>query len=123
MTEPTTETAADYTARRERERRRQYARRPKKIADVVAQLVAQRGYGRIEAAGELAAAWRIAAGDQLAAASRPGNIRRGQLEVWVANSTILQEFTFHKQRVVAELARLLPTANIRGLRLRVGQIK
>jgi hypothetical protein len=122
MTQPIAEPAADFAARREREARRQYARRPKKIADVVAQLVAKRGYGRIEADGELAAAWRNAAGEQLAAASRPGKIRRGQLEVWVANSTILQEFTFQKQRIVAELARLMPTANIRGLRLRVGQI-
>jgi hypothetical protein len=113
--------AADFITRRAREKRRIYARRPKKIADVVAQLIAQRGYGRIEADEELAAAWRTAAGDQLAAASQPGKIRRGQLEVWVANSTTLQEFTFHKQRILAELSRHLPNAKIRGLRFRVGR--
>jgi len=122
MNQPIAETTADFTARRQRESRRQYARRPKKIADVVAQLVTKRGYGRIDADEELAAAWRTAAGEQLAAASRPGKVRRGLLEVWVANSTILQEFTFHKQRVLTELTRLVPDANIRGLKLRVGQI-
>lgn len=123
MNEPSAESAADYAARRDQHRRRHFARRPKKIANVVAQLVAQRGYGRIEADEELAVAWQAAAGQPLATASRPGKIRRGQLEVLVANSTILQEFTFHKQRIVAELNRSLPTANIRGLRLRVGRIK
>jgi hypothetical protein len=122
MNEPSGESAADFAARRDQQRRRQFARRPKKIADVVAQLVAKRGYGRIDADKELAAAWRAAAGEPLAAASRPGKIRRGQLEVLVANSTILQEFGFHKQRIVTELNQTLANANIRGLRLRVGRI-
>jgi hypothetical protein len=114
--------AADYAARREREARRSYARRPKRIADVVAQLVAQRGYGRVEANEELAAAWQAAAGEPLAAASRAGKIRRGVLEVLVANSTAMQEFTFHKQRILTELNQRLKGANIRSLRFRVGQI-
>jgi hypothetical protein len=114
--------AADFAARRDREVRRSYAQRPKKIGDVVAQLIAQRGYGRIEANEELAAAWASAAGESLAAASRVGRLRRGQLEVWVANSTAMQEFGFQKQRILAELTRTMPTANIRGLRFHVGQI-
>ena len=114
---------ADFAARREREQRRHYARRPKKIADVVAQLIANRGYGRHESDDELATAWNAAAGKTLAAVSRAGKVRRGTLEVWVANSIAMQEFSFEKERILAELARTLPDANIRGLKLRVGQIK
>jgi len=115
--------ATDFAARRAHEERRSYARRPKKIADVVAQLIAKRGYGRHEATDQLAAAWSAAAGDALAAASRAGRIRRGQLEVLVANSTVMQEFSFQKQRILTELGRLLPDAKIRDLRFRVGAIK
>jgi predicted nucleic acid-binding Zn ribbon protein len=114
--------AIDFAARRQREERRSYARRPKKIADVVAQLLTKRGYGRIEANEQLAEAWAAAAGEPLATYSRPGKLRRGALEVLVTNSTIVQEFTFHKQRILAELGRKMPDAKIRDLRFRVGQI-
>ena len=115
--------AIDFAARRQREEKRAYARRPKKIADIVAQLLTQRGYGRIEANEQLAEAWAAAAGEPLAAASRPGKLRRGTLEVAVTNSTMMQEFTFHKQRILAELGRALPDAKIRDLRFRVGPIQ
>lgn len=114
--------AIDFASRRDREVTRSSARRPKKIADVMAQLLTQRGYGRIAANEQLGAAWAAAAGEPLAAASRPGKLRRGTLEVIVTNSTSMQEFTFHKQRILAELTRQLPSANIRDLRFRVGQI-
>jgi predicted nucleic acid-binding Zn ribbon protein len=115
--------AIDFAARREREERRSYARRPKKIGDVVAQLIAKRGYGRHQTDDELAAAWAAAAGKTLAAVSRAGKIQRGTLEVWVTNSTAMQEFTFQKERILAELNRTLPTMNIRGLKFRVGTIQ
>jgi hypothetical protein len=114
--------AIDFAAKREREERRSFARRPKKIADVVAQLIAKRGYGRVETDDRLAAAWAAAAG-RLAGVSRAGKIRRGTLEVWVASSIAMQEFSFEKEHILAELARTLPDTNIRGLKLRVGTIQ
>jgi hypothetical protein len=114
--------ATDFAARRQREERRFYGRRPKKIADVVAQLITQRGYGRVGANEQLAEAWCAAAGAPLGTASRVGQLRRGQLEVWVNNSTAMQEFTFQKQRILVELQREMPDAKIRSLRFRVGQI-
>jgi hypothetical protein len=114
--------STDFTARRQREEHRFYGRRPKKIADVVAQLITQRGYGRVGADEQLVAAWQKAAGDALAKMSRAGKLRRGQLEVWVANSTAMQEFGFEKARILAALQRELPDAKIRDLRFKVGQI-
>lgn len=116
------DTAADFAARRDREERRSFARRPKAIRDVLAQLLNKRGYGRIAANEKLAEAWTAAAGESLAAASRPGKLSRGTLEITVTNSTIMQEFTFHKHQILAELGRTLPDAKIRNLRFRVGQI-
>jgi hypothetical protein len=115
--------AADFAARRAREERRSYAKRPKKIADVLAQILTKRGYGRTQTNEQLQAAWAAAAGANLAGHSRPGKLRRGTLEVTVTNSIVMQEFTFHKQQIIADLGRTLPDAKIRDLRFRVGSIK
>jgi predicted nucleic acid-binding Zn ribbon protein len=120
---PTDNAAAEFAARRGRERRRHYARRPKKIADVLAQLITARGYGRIQADADFAAAWQAAAGQALAKFTRPGQIRRGMLEVTVANSTIVQELTFQKQRILATLQAALPDARLRDLRFRLGSVE
>jgi predicted nucleic acid-binding Zn ribbon protein len=114
---------ADFAARREREQRRHYARRPKKIADVLAQLITARGYGRIQADGEIHAAWQAAVGMPLARFTRPGRVRRGQLEITVSNSTIVQELTFERQRILAALQAEFPQARIRDIRFRIGTIE
>ncbi len=117
------EAAADFAARREREARRAYARRPKRIADVVAELVTQRGYGRIEADQQFAAAWTAAAGAAFARSSRAGKLRRGKLEVVVEGSTTMQELNYDKQNILARLQAQLPEAGIREIRFRIGTIK
>jgi predicted nucleic acid-binding Zn ribbon protein len=122
MPRPAYDAAADFAARRSREQRRHFARRPKKIADVLAQLITARGYGRIQAEADFAAAWQAAAGETLARYSRPGRLRRGVLEVTVTNSTIVQELTFKKQGILAQLQERHPDARIRDLRFRIGAI-
>lgn len=119
----TSDTASDFAARRQREQRRSYARRPKKIGDVVAQVMVARGYGREQSSADVEAAWRTAAGDALAAASRPGKLRRGTLEVWLANSLVMQEVSYQKAELLARLEEQLPDAKIRGLRFRVGAVE
>jgi predicted nucleic acid-binding Zn ribbon protein len=119
---PAPNAAADFAARRQREQRRHYARRPKKIADVLAQLITARGYGRIQAEADFTAAWQAAAGEALARHTRPGRLRRGLLEITVTNSTVVQELTFQKQRILAELQAQVPDARIRDLRFRLGTI-
>jgi predicted nucleic acid-binding Zn ribbon protein len=97
-------------------------REPQRIADVISGLLARRGYARVQSAAASEAAWREAAG-HLAAKTRPGNVKRGVLEVIVLNSTVLQELTFQKKRIVQRLAELLPDEKIRDVRFRVGMIE
>jgi predicted nucleic acid-binding Zn ribbon protein len=120
--DPANNAAADFAARRQREQRRHYAKRPKKIGDVLAQLITARGYGRIQADAELVAAWSSAAGQPLARFTRPGQVRRGVLEVTVSNSTIVQELTFQKERILTALQAELSHAHIRDLRFRIGAV-
>lgn len=97
--------------------------RPQKMGDVLAELMARRGYAREQTAANYEAAWREAAGESLALHTRVGLLRRGALEVTVANSVLLQELTFQKQAILGQLSRLLPDERIEKLRFRVGPIE
>ena len=77
------------------------------------------GYDRERAADGLAAAWREAAPAALKAASQPGLVRRGVLEVFVSHSALVQELGFQKRDVLARLAELLPAAGITDIRCRL----
>jgi predicted nucleic acid-binding Zn ribbon protein len=95
---------------------------PQRIGSIVADLIARRGYARVIAATTCAEAWATAAGPQLGKFSRPGAIKRGVLEVLVANSTMLQEVTYQKQALVQKLIELLPDEKIKDVKFRVGPI-
>lgn len=114
--------AADFLTRREREQRRYHARKPKAIGNVIAQLITARGYGRIQADANFATAWQLAVGPVLAKYTQPGRLRRGVLEITVANSMTVQELTFQKQEVLKKLQAEIPDAKIRDLRFRVGVV-
>ncbi len=96
--------------------------RPKKMGDVVAQLLARRGYAQETTAADVVAAWRSAAGEKVASQTRVGAIRRGTLEVTVANSAVSQELTFRKTQLVADLVRALPEHKIKSIRFRTGNV-
>jgi predicted nucleic acid-binding Zn ribbon protein len=96
---------------------------PKKIGDVLAELMARRGYARELSAAQFTDAWREAAGELIARHTRVGMVKRGSLEVIVANSVLSQEITFQKQAILGHLTRLLPQERITNLRLRVGPIE
>jgi predicted nucleic acid-binding Zn ribbon protein len=96
--------------------------RPKPIGSIMAELMARRGYARLQATSTFADAWSAAAGPQLGKFSKAGNVRRGVLEVFVANSTMLQEVTFQKANLIKKLAELAPDQNISDLKFRVGNI-
>lgn len=95
---------------------------PEPIGDILAQLLARRGFARVQSTAALEAAWREVAGE-LARFTRVGPVRRGKLEVTVANSTVVQELSFRKADLVRMLARLLPDERIGDIRLRVGSLE
>jgi predicted nucleic acid-binding Zn ribbon protein len=96
--------------------------RPKPIADIMAQLLARRGYAREQSSAGYSEAWAVAAGQAVGRVTRAGAIRRGALEVLVANSTLMQELTFQKSALLAKLQQLLPDEKLTGLRFKVGAI-
>lgn len=98
------------------------ARSPKPIGDVLAELMARRGFARVQATAALEAAWREAAGALIAEHTRVGAVKRGKLEIIVANSILLQELGYQKADLLAALAKELPDENIQDIRFRVGSV-
>ena len=97
-------------------------RGPRPIADVLAELMARQGFARVQSSAAFEAAWREAAGELASRYSRAGRVRRGKLEVTVANSTVVQELVFRKPALLETLTGLLPEEKINDIRFRVGSI-
>jgi predicted nucleic acid-binding Zn ribbon protein len=122
LTEPNPEDWADLERRSRSHRRWFYGRQPKPVGDILAQLIQRRGYAQVRAAGEWNEAWAAAAGQQFAAVTEVGQLRRGVLEVTAANSLVMQELGFEKERILQELKTARPDAGIKQIRFRVGKI-
>jgi predicted nucleic acid-binding Zn ribbon protein len=97
-------------------------RGPQAIGSVLSELMARRGFARVQSTAAYEAAWRRAAGPLAAQYTRLGPLRRGTLEVVVANSTLVQELGFQKQSLLESLGDLLPHDGIKNLRFRVGNV-
>ncbi len=112
----------DFQNHRTAEQRKYHGRSPKKIGNVIAQLVSRRGYAQIHAAGERDAAWQAAAGAELAKMTQVSALRRGVFEVLVANSLLMQELTFRKEDLLARLQKALPETGVTQLKFKIGRI-
>jgi Dna[CI] antecedent, DciA len=66
-------------------------RGPKPLSDVLGELFATRGYGRLRALKELEDAWNAAVGEPGCRFTRLGEVRRGILNVTVAHPALLEE--------------------------------
>ena len=113
----------DFDACCQRSRRRQLRRAPKQIGNVIDELIVRRGYGRFQAHAQLQDVWTKTVGNALDRFSELGTLRRGSLDVIVANSAVMQEFTFEKQRILETLDRELPDLGVLDLRFRVGVVR
>lgn len=102
--------------------RQRYRAGPKRMADVVNDLITRRGYAQVQSSATCAEAWRAAAGPALAGHTVAGHVRRGVLEVFVRNSAVVQELTFRKKKLLAELTRLAPDLKVRDVKFRVGPV-
>ena len=115
---------AKYRELKHREQAKKDARKdrgPQKLSNVLAQLMAQRGYAQIGANEECKETWKSVVG-KLEKFSRATEVKRGVLYVIVSNSVVMQELTFRKSELVAAMADALPNYKIKDLRFRIGSI-
>jgi len=120
--DPVDDDLADFAKRGQTQRRNFHGHQPKRMSDIVAQLVQKKGYAQVRAAQTHHEAWKTAAGPRFAPVTEPGKITRGTLEVTAANSLVMQELTFEKDRLLAAIQQALPDAKIKQLRFKVGTV-
>ena len=93
------------------------------LSDILGELFAAKGYGRLRAASELETAWRAAVGEVAGRQTKVGGIRHGVLNVTVAHSALLEELAaFRKPEILAALRRDAPGSAIHDIRFRVGPV-
>src|SRR6478736_7815529 len=98
-------------------------RGPRPLSDVLGELFASRGYGRLRAQKELEEAWNAAVGEPGCRQTRIGEVRRGILNVTVAHSTLLEELAaFRKPALLAALRQNATGTVIHDIRFRVGSV-
>src|SRR3954471_3448569 len=94
---------------------------PEPIKEVLARLFTARGWGRRQGRLHLERAWAEAVGPEFARHTRVVALRRGVLEVEVANAVLLQELShFHKKRLLQLLRGRLSGTTLNDLRFRAG---
>jgi predicted nucleic acid-binding Zn ribbon protein len=99
-------------------------RGPKPLSEILGELFASRGYGRLQALGELEMAWNRAVGEPECRQTKLGGVRRGTLNVTVAHSGLLEDLSnFRKPDLLAALRRDAPGTPILDIRFRVGPIE
>jgi predicted nucleic acid-binding Zn ribbon protein len=93
---------------------------PESLSEILARLFTQRGWGRPQQQLHIEEMWRQAAGEEIAARTQAVAVKRGILEVHVADGVLLQELaSFQKQRLIAELQRVTAPGAIKDLRFRL----
>jgi len=97
---------------------------PERLGEIISRLFTARGWGRQQERSRLEEAWAAAVGAERARQTQVGSLRRGVLEVIVANAALMQELAqFEKRRLLTELRRYLPRPPITDLRFRAGVVK
>lgn len=91
------------------------------LKEVLARLIAARGWGRRQARLHLEKAWESAIGPNAAPHTRLSGIRRGVMEIEVDNAVLMQELAmFQKRSLLARLRELLKGTTINDLKFRAG---
>lgn len=94
---------------------------PERLGEILSRLFAARGWGRRQGRLHLEQAWAESVDPEFVGQTRVAGLRRGVLEVEVANSVLLQELAhYHKRRLLERLRLRLPGTTLNDLRFRAG---
>ena len=103
-------------------KKRFWNREPKHGSKLINQLMARKGYGQTNQATQLQRHWEEAVGNNLAERSSAGKIKAKRLEVTVENSSVLQELTFQKRKIIRKLQTSLKNETLTDLKFKVGPL-
>ncbi len=94
---------------------RKYA--PRRIGDVLRQIIKSAPWARRGEIHNIAAAWREAAGPEVAERSKVASLTRGRLTIHVESATLRHEIeAFRKYDILARMKEAYPAQRITSLR-------
>ena len=96
------------------------ARDPQLLSLALSELIALRGFARVRSENELDTAWKAIAGPELAGQTRPMQISRGVLTVFVQNAPLLSELSaFQGPELLQKLKLKVPHLKIKNLKFKL----
>ena len=104
------------------QKRRIYKRKPKTALNLINDVITSRGVAAQRSNAKFQGIWDSIVGVDIANRTRVGAIRRGVLTVEVANSNLLQELEFEKQKYKELINQQITSTQIKDLRFRIGSI-
>ncbi len=94
------------------------------LGEILARMIAARGWGRRQARRHLEHAWAMALGPEHLEHTRVLGLRRSVLEVEVNSPVLLQELaSYHKRQLLAKLREGLPNHTLTDVRFKAGTWK
>jgi predicted nucleic acid-binding Zn ribbon protein len=97
------------------------AKEPRRLGNIVNQLLARRGYANVRAELELQEVFATIVGPTIAGQATVGRLKRSILEIIVADSATMQELTFQKTKLLKQLQNALGDDLPKDLRFRLGK--
>lgn len=104
-----------------RERDRPYDKtEPKAVGELLSELFALRGYGKVQSSRQLQEIWAEVVGQDIADLTRAVAIRNGVLQVAVSNSALLSELaSFRKQEFLEEFRLRYADLKVRDMKFKL----
>mgnify|MGYP000334503123 CR=1 FL=1 len=97
-------------------------RQPQKAGDLAKRTLKDLGVGKRGKSGRIQAAWLSAAGETLAAQTRPVHVAGNVLTVEVASSALMSELAgFRKNELVKKIRENFPEIAVLDIRFRIGR--
>jgi predicted nucleic acid-binding Zn ribbon protein len=95
---------------------------PTPLGDALSQLIALRGYARMQGHSQLVSAWRQVCDTEWANYTRAIKVQRGVLQVAVTGAPLLSQLTnFRKADLVKQLASVVPNLKITDIKFKLDQ--
>jgi hypothetical protein len=93
---------------------------PVHVSRALSELIAARGYARVQGDAQMQALWDQAAGREIAAHTKVGELSRGTLQVLVGNAALLSELNgFHKATILQALKDKGPSYKFKQLKFKL----
>lgn len=89
------------------------------IKSLVNRLVSERGYAAVQGGEVIREVWDCVVGKEIAAQTKPGNLRAGTLHIHVADSLTLQELHFRKKQILQKLQQVNKDLRISDLKFKL----